>query len=187
MGFAAPQHMWSSQVKPVSPALAGRFFTIEPPGKLYISFSAHLFPWQNFCFVVFLVFYDLVINFSQNLKILKIIVKQLSTGSGSLSVPVSAWLFSTPATELSPCAHPSLFSYLESLIPRPHITVSFGIHQTFSILAPLTSGPCNSCIWVFIIYTISGSISSLYWEMPEEYPYLHHDNQKRLQALTNVP
>ena len=61
--------------------------------------------------VVFLVFYDPVINFSQNLKILKIIPKQLSTWPGSLSVPVCAWLFSRPATEPSPCAQPSLFSW----------------------------------------------------------------------------
>ena len=39
MGLVAPQFVYSSQTgtEPMSPALAGRFFTTEPPGKAMIS------------------------------------------------------------------------------------------------------------------------------------------------------
>lgn len=103
-------------------------------------------------------------------------------------VPICAWLFSRPATEPSPCTQPSLFSYLDSLFPRSHITVSFGIHQTFSILAPLTSGPCNFLLWGSIIYTIRYLAASLASTQRclKNTPISSHDNQKHLQALTNV-
>ena len=32
-GFAAPQHVGYLRIEPMSPALVGRFFTSEPPGK----------------------------------------------------------------------------------------------------------------------------------------------------------
>ena len=36
-GTRAPWHVGSSRIEPGSPALAGRFFTTEPPGKPGIS------------------------------------------------------------------------------------------------------------------------------------------------------
>ena len=32
-GLVAPRHVGSSQIEPMSPALAGGFFATEPPGK----------------------------------------------------------------------------------------------------------------------------------------------------------
>ena len=41
--FSTPGDLPDLGIKPVSPALAGGFFTTEPPGKLYVNISQFIF------------------------------------------------------------------------------------------------------------------------------------------------
>ena len=50
--FPAAGHLPDPEIKPVSPALAGRFFTTEPPGKP--SSIAYLSPKSHFLFLFIL-------------------------------------------------------------------------------------------------------------------------------------
>ena len=49
MGLVVPRHVGSSQtgVEPVSPAMAGGFFTTEPPGKPWNYFRFQTSKFQN--------------------------------------------------------------------------------------------------------------------------------------------
>ena len=42
-----PRYLSYSGIKLPSPALAGRFFTTEPPGKSHIKIQPHLFPFGH--------------------------------------------------------------------------------------------------------------------------------------------